>query len=109
MVSSVWVVFLTSVEFSSTLVLGVPTSDVDGEREREGGGGGGGEEGGGGRMGLVLRKDGLVYADFLYRFAGRRFVASIEIDADYTDADSNLQSPRMTDLVEEVCSFLFYF
>ena len=107
MVSSVWVVFLTSVEFSSTLVLGVPTSDVDGERERERGGGGG--RGDGGRMGLVLRKDGWVYADFLYRFAGRRFVASIEIDADYTDADSNLQSPRMTDLVEEVCSFLFYF
>ena len=45
MVSSMWVVFLTSVEFSSTLVLGVPTSDVDGERERERGGG---EEGGGG-------------------------------------------------------------
>ena len=105
MVSSMWVVFLTSVEFSSTLVLGVPTSDVDGERERERGGGGRR----GGRMGLVLRKVGLVYADFLYRFAGRRFVASIEIDADYTDADSNLQSPRMTDLVEEVCSFLFYF
>ena len=80
-----------------------------GWRERERGGGWGGRGGGGGRMGLVLRKVGLVYADFLYRFAGRRFVASIEIDADYTDADSNLQSPRMTDLVEEVCSFLFYF
>ena len=73
------------------------------EREREGVGRGGG------RRGLVLRKVGLVYADFLYRFAGKRFVASIEIDADYTDADSDLQSPRMTDLVEEVCSFLFYF
>ena len=57
----------------------------------------------------VLRKVGLVYADFLYRFAGSRFIATIEIDADYIDADNDLQSPRMTDLVEEVCSFLFYF
>ena len=40
------------------------------------------------------------------RFAGSQFVASIEIDADYTDAENDLQSPRMTDLVEEVCCFI---
>ena len=45
---------------------------------------------------------------FLYLFAGRQFVASIEIDADFTDADYDLQSQRMTDLEEEVCSLLFY-
>ena len=94
-------------EFSSTIVLGVPTSVVDGDRE------GGGVWGWGGGVGQdrsrVLKKVGLVYADFLYRFSGSRFVASIEIYVDYTDADNDLQSPRMTDLVEEVCSFLFYF
>ena len=41
---------------------------------------------------------------FLYCFAGSRFVASIEIDADFTDADYDLQSQRMTDLDEEVLS-----
>ena len=46
---------------------------------------------------------------FLYRFAGRQFVASIEIDADFTDTDNDLQSQRITDLEEEVCSLLFHF
>ena len=46
---------------------------------------------------------------FLHRFAGSQFVASIEIDADFTDADYDLQSPRMTGLHDEVCSLLFYF
>ena len=45
---------------------------------------------------------------FLYLFAGKQFVASIEIDADFTDADYDLQSQRMTDLEEGVCSLLFY-
>ena len=44
---------------------------------------------------------------FLHRFAGSQFMASIEIDADFTDADYDLQSQRMTDLDEEVCSLLF--
>ena len=46
---------------------------------------------------------------FLYLFAGKQFVASIEIDADFTDADYDLQSQRMMDLDEEVCSLLLYF
>ena len=46
---------------------------------------------------------------FLYLFAGSQFVASIEIDADFTDADYDLQSQRMTDLEEEVHSFLLHF
>ena len=45
----------------------------------DGGRGGGGDEQDRSR---VLRKVGLVYAYFLYRFVGSRFVASIEIDAD---------------------------
>ena len=44
---------------------------------------------------------------FLHRFAGSQFMASIEIDADFTDADYDLQSQRMTDLDDEVCSLLF--
>ena len=43
----------------------------------------------------------------MYCFAGRQFLANMEIDADFIDANYNLQSQRMMDLDEEVCSFLF--
>ena len=56
---------------------------------------------------IYLKKIALLF--FLYRFAGSQFMTSIEIDADFTDADYDLQSQRMTDLDEEVCSLLLYF
>ena len=54
---------------------------------------------------IYIKKIALLF--FLYCFAGSQFMASIEIDADFTDADYDLQSQRMTDLDEEVCSLLF--